>query len=398
MTRRERVLSALRRQPPDRVPVDIGGTLASTLHVHVYRRLMAHLGLDMDPAIAYVSRRSNAVLPAERLLQRLDVDCRGVILGNPDAAPERELPDGSLHDEWGVTWRRVGEGQHFINAEGPFSRHEPDPALVEKFAWPDPLDAGRFRTLRSQAEAHRAASDAAVILVFGVGPVHQLQFMRGYAAALEDMVTAPRFIQAFLERYVDFWARMARRALGEAGDLVDLVMFGDDLGTQQGPVMRPALYRTLIKPAHAAMARAVKETGKPILFHTCGSVAPFMPDFIEIGLDAVHPVQVSARDMDPGRLQAEFGRELAFWGGIDTQRLLPLATPAEVREDVRRRVQDLGARGGYVLGAVHNIQPEVPVENILAMLDAARQHGWYRRMDPQAGRETSRRDDGGAAE
>jgi uroporphyrinogen decarboxylase len=357
--------------------VDVGGSLASTLNVHAYRRLMAHLGYDGAPPVAYVSRRSNAVLPDERLLARLDVDCRAIILGDAEASPERELPDGSLHDEWGVTWRHVGEGQHFINADGPFYRQEPEVSLIEKFPWPDPTDPGRVRTLRGQARTHRAASDAAIVLVLAVGPVHQLQFMRGYASALEDLIAAPDFVRAFLERHVDFWVRATAHALREAGDLVDLVMFGDDLGTQQGLVMSPAVYRRLIKPAHARMAQAARDFGKPVLFHTCGAVSTLMPDFIELGLGAVHPVQVSARDMDPVRLKREFGRDIAFWGGVDTQRVLPLGTPADVREEVRRRIADLGAGGGYVLGAVHNIQAEVPVENVLAMIDAAHELGRY---------------------
>ena len=377
MTHRERVLTTLKRQAPDRVPVDLGGTLASTINIHAYRRLMAHLGFGGDPPVAYLSRRSNSVLPDERLLAHLDVDCRAVILDNPEVNPERVLPDGSLYDEWGITWKHVGEGQHFINADGPFYNQEPDPALVDKFAWPDPLDPGRFRTLRKQAETHRANTDAALILVLGVGAVHQIQFMRGYAASLEDLIVAPDFVQAFMDRYVDFWIRMTEGALREVGDLVDVAMFGDDLGTQQGPVLSPALYRRLIKPYHLRMVQTVKPFNKPLLLHSCGSVAAFIPDLIEAGVDALHPIQVSAKDMDSARLKREYGRDITFWGGIDTQRVLPTGTPAEVREEVRRRIADLAPGGGYVLGAVHNVQAEVPVENILAMFQAAREFGKY---------------------
>jgi len=377
MTHRERVLTTLKRQPPDRVPVDLGGTLASTLNIHTYRRLMARLGFGDDPPVAFLSRRSNAVLPDERLLQRLDVDCRAVILGNPETSPERELPNGSLADEWQVTWRHIGEGQHFINADGPFYRKEPDPALVAAFKWPNPLDPGRFRTLRSQAQTLRSASDAAIILVLGVGVVHQIQFMRGYAEALADFLAAPDFVQAFMERYADFWTCMTERALETVGDLVDLTMFGDDLGTQQGPVMSPALYRRLVKPTHARMVQAVKKFNKPVLLHSCGSVAAFIPDLIEIGFDALHPVQVSAKDMETARLKREFGKDITFWGGIDTHRVLPRGTTAEVREEVRTRIADLAPGGGYVLGSVHNIQAEVPVENVLAMLEAAKEFGSY---------------------
>ena len=377
MTHRERVLTTLKRQVPDRVPVDLGGTLASTINIHAYRRLMAHLGFGADPPVAYLSRRSNSVLPDERLLSHLDVDCRAVILDNPDVNPERVLPDGSLYDEWGITWKHVGEGQHFINSDGPFYNQEPDPALVDKFAWPDPLDPGRFRTLHKQAETHRANTDAAIILVLGVGAVHQIQFMRGYADSLEDLIVAPDFVRAFMDRYVDFWVRVTERALREVGDLVDVVMFGDDLGTQQGPVLSPALYRRLIKPSHVRMVQTVKRFNKPLLLHSCGSVAAFIPDFIEAGVDALHPVQVSAKDMDSARLKREYGRDITFWGGIDTQRVLPSGTVGEVREEVRRRIADLGPGGGYVLGAVHNVQAEVPVENVLAMVEAARELGRY---------------------
>ena len=377
MTHRERVLDAIERKQPDRVPVDLGGTLASTINIHAYRRLMAHLGFADAPPVAYVSRRSNSVLPDERLLSHLDVDCRAVILDNPDVLPERELPDGSLYDEWGITWKHLGEGQHFINHDGPFYGLEPHPDLVEKFAWPDPLDPGRFRTLRSQAQTHRARTDAAVILVLGVGLIHQIQFMRGYASSLEDLIVAQDFVRAFMERYADFWVRMTERALLEVGDLVDLAMFGDDLGTQRGPVMNPTLYRRLIKPYHARMVLAVKRFKKPVLLHSCGSVAAFIPDLIEAGFDALHPIQVSAKDMDTAKLKREFGRDITFWGGVDTQRVLPLGTPQEVKEEVRRRIADLGPGGGYVLGAVHNIQAEVPVENILAMFEAARAFGAY---------------------
>jgi uroporphyrinogen decarboxylase len=158
---------------------------------------------------------------------------------------------------------------------------------------------------------------------------------------------------------------------------VDLVMIGDDLGTQQGPVMNPALYRRLLKPYHAQMVQVVKRFDKPILLHSCGSVAAFIPDFVEAGFDALHPIQVTARDMDTARLKKEFGKDITFWGAIDTHRILPRGTPAEVRAEVRQRIADLGPGGGYVLGSVHNVQAEVPPENILAMIEAAREFGKY---------------------
>ena len=185
----------------------------------------------------------------------------------------------------------------------------------------------------------------------------------------------PVFAEALLERAADIFIQIANRALGEAGEYVDLVMYGDDIATQNATLFRPDLYRRMIKPRHKAMANAIKRHGKPILYHSCGSVYALIRDLIEVGIDALNPVQVSAANMATERLKQEYGRELAFWGGIDTHRVLPTGTPAEVREEVKRRIDHLRDNGGYVLCAVHNIQPEVPPENIVAMYEAAFEYG-----------------------
>jgi len=156
---------------------------------------------------------------------------------------------------------------------------------------------------------------------------------------------------------------------------VDIVCWGDDLGTQRGPQISPELYRRMIKPRQKRMVEAIKRHGKLVLYHTCGSVADFLPDFIELGIDAVNPVQVSAAGMDTQRLKREFGRDITFWGAVDTQTVLPRGSPVDVRSEVRRRIDDLAPGGGYVLCAVHNIQPEVPPENIVAMYEAALEYG-----------------------
>jgi uroporphyrinogen decarboxylase len=131
----------------------------------------------------------------------------------------------------------------------------------------------------------------------------------------------------------------------------------------------------MIKPHHRRMTETARRHGKKILWHSCGAVYQFIPDLIEIGVDALNPVQVSAAHMDTKGLKREFGRDLAFWGGVDTGKVLPLGTPAEVREEVKRRIEDLAAGGGYILAAVHNIQADVPPENVVAMFDAAREFG-----------------------
>jgi len=375
MTHRERILAALRRERPDRVPRDLGGSLATTLTLEAHARLRAHLGLPSGQPPEYFSYRSSTVIPDEAILRRFDVDARCLLPGSPDRRPERHVAPNALVDEWGVTWSRP-EGGHFISTSGPFSGiEEPTLADLDRVEWPDPDDPGRYRGLAERGRALHQGTDYAIILGGGVGPVHQCQFMRGYAKWLEDLLLFPEFAEGLMARIVDIWCRITDRVLTEAGPYVDVVMYGDDVGTQGGPLLRPELYRRMIKPYHRRMVETVKRHGKPILYHSCGSVYALIPDLIDMGIDALNPVQVTAADMDSGRLKREFGRHMAFWGAINTQEVLPRGTPDEVRAEVRRRIEDLAGGGGYVCCAVHNIQPEVPPANVVAMYEAALEFG-----------------------
>ena len=372
MTHRERILTALRHHEADRIPIDLGSTGATTLTTQAHERLRAHLGLPSGPPPTFfASTRPTTVVPDEAILRRFDVDARPLLLGSPLSRPDRKISEDTSIDEWGVTWIKHG-GSHYINTDGPFC-HLDEPTLrdLEDFQWPDPADPGRYQGLRERATALHEQSDYAVILNPGSGPVHLCQFLRGYGTWLEDLLVRRAFAEGLTDRIVDFWVSVATRALEEAGEFIDVVMFGDDIGTQNAPLFRPDLYRRVIKPQHKRMVQAVKRCGKPVLYHSCGSVYRLIPDLIELGIDALNPVQVSAADMDTKRLKQEFGRDLTFWGGIDTHRVLPMGTQEEVREEVKRRIGDLGKGGGYVLCAVHNVQPEVPPENVVAMYEAA---------------------------
>jgi uroporphyrinogen decarboxylase len=201
--------------------------------------------------------------------------------------------------------------------------------------------------------------------------------MRGFGEWLTDLLENPAFSEALMDRIADYWVEVVDRALKEAGDFVDIVCWGDDLGTQHGPQVSPELYRRMVKPRHKRMVEAVKRHGKLVHYHTCGSVVTLLADFIDLGIDVLNPVQVSATGMDTRRLRKEFGHEIAFWGAIDTQDVLPRGTPEDVRNEVKRRLADLATGGGYVLCAVHNIQPDVPPENIEAMYQAALEFGRY---------------------
>ena len=368
MTHRERVLAAVDHQETDRTPIDFGGTLATSIVPSTYEDLKQHLGETHTTTIGWM--RQQLVMPAETVLQRFDVDTRPLKLGDYDEGKARVLSNQLMIDHWGTTWSKE-VGGHYLNIDGPFYHIEPDPALIDAYDWPDPDDPGLYRDLKNQAEILHHGTDYAVILDLGIGIVTRAQFVRGFMEFLMDMTLYPDFAQVLLDKLGQIWIHIARNALKEVGHLVDVVFWGDDYGMQQGPMFRPQHFTDLVKPVNQQMVATVKQwTDARVLLHSCGSVTPMIPDLIDTGVDALNPVQVSADNMDPASLKTQFGDRLAFWGGIDTQDVLPFKTADEVGEYVRFMIQTLGEGGGYVLSTVHNIQEQVPPENIVAMFDA----------------------------
>jgi uroporphyrinogen decarboxylase len=213
--------------------------------------------------------------------------------------------------------------------------------------------------------------DYAIILSLPVGFVHQAQFMRGYAEYLVDLLVAPRFAQELMDRILEIHLAVAGRMFEAVAGDVDVVLYADDLGCQDQPMLSPDLYRRLIKPRQRRLVDFVKaRTAARVMYHTCGAIYPLIGDFVDIGIDVLNPVQTTAGGMEPARLKAEFGRDLVFWGGVDLQRLLPHGTPAEVMAAVHELVVCLGRDGGFVVSAANIIQPDVPPQNLWAMARA----------------------------
>jgi uroporphyrinogen decarboxylase len=375
MTHRERIAAALKHKAPDRVPIDLGGTGSTTISIGELQRLRTYLQIPSEPPPRVFSKRSATAYLDHAMVERFGIDTAPARPGSPDAGAPREIDANTFVDERGVTWRRA-PGENFIPVDGPFQQlADPTARDLQDIRWPDPTDAGYIRGLGERTRQLHASNDRAVILNLPNGPVHQSQFMRGYAEWLEDLLLRPEFVVALAERLTAFWVELTTRILEACGESVDLVSYGDDIGTQSTPLMRPELYRKLIKPFHRAMAAAVHRFNKPIIYHSCGAISSLIPDLLDVGIDALNPVQVAAAGMDTKRLKKEFGRDVTFWGAIDTQHVLPCGTPDDVREEVKRRIEDLSAGGGYVLAPVHNVQPEVPPENLVAMLEAALEFG-----------------------
>jgi uroporphyrinogen decarboxylase len=371
MTSRERVLAALAHRRPDRVPIDLGGTSFSTIIGRAYERLKAVLGLEGETR--YMKRKSRSVLLDEALAVRLHADTRPLLVGSPDGWQDVYFDDGSFRDELGVVWRRAGDG-HYAPTGNPL--REAGRAELDAYPWPDPLNPGRSRGLREQARRLHQDTDYAVILTLPVGFVHLSQYLRGYEQWLMDIVLNPAFFDALLDRTLGWWLAMAAAVLDEVGPYVDVVAMADDLAFHDRPIVDLARYRKLFKPRQRQMVDLIKaRSGARVLYHCCGAVRSLVGEFIDLGVDALNPVQVSSAGMDTAALKAEFGDRISFWGAIDTQQVLPRGTPQDVRAEVQRRIADLAPGGGYVLAAVHNIQEDVPPENILAMVDAAVEFG-----------------------
>ena len=372
MTHRERVLAAVDRQETDRTPLDFGGTLATSIVPSTYEKLKDHLGERHPTIIGW--KRQKLVLPAEPILKRFDIDTRPLQLGGYEGGKAKALSTHQMIDHWGTIWNKE-VGGHYLNVDGPFYKTEADPAAIEAYDWPDPDNPGLYRGLKQQAQDLHDGTDYAVVLDLGIGVVTRAQFVRGFMEFLIDMTSHPEFAKSLLNKLGQIWIRIARNALQQVGHLVDVVFWGDDYGMQQAPMFRPQHFIDLVKPVNHRMVKAVKELSDArVLLHSCGSIAPMINDMIDTGIDALNPVQVSADNMDPATLKGDFGDRLAFWGGIDTQDVLPFRTPTEVGEYVHFIIDTLGKGGGYVLSTVHNIQEQVPPENIVAMFETCLSH------------------------
>lgn len=371
ITHRERVLAALNHEETDRVPIDFGGTFTTTIYYSAYERLKQHLNLDHETKIYSKLRR--LAVPHETMLERFDIDTRLLGLGAYEG-DQHEIDEDTYFDEWGTTWKKAQDG-HYLYVDGPFfDQKKPDLEALETGNWPDPDNPGYYRGLRERAEKLRA-TECAVILNMPIGVVHQGQFLRGFADWLKDLYKNRGFSEKMMDVIADRWIAVAENALQTVGDNVDIVFLGDDLASQLAPLFNPEIYREIIKPRHARMIEAVKSRADvKVLYHSCGAVSPLIDDLIDIGVDAINPVQVTASDMEPETLKERFGERITFWGGINSQETLPFGSPEEVRAETRRVIDILGQDGGLVLNSVHNIQDDVPAENIVAMFDEARNY------------------------
>ncbi len=382
MTSRERILATLEHEEPDRVPIDLGGNQTG-IHKLAYQGLIEHLGINdeltiMDPV-------QQLAQPCEAVLERFRVDTRYVAAGPPKdfagGIETRERGGRTWHDltdEFGVVWSMPDDAPLYMD----ISHHPLADATIDDLAdypWPRGNDPTRFEGLRERALAIRDNTPYAVVSGISGVVYETCWYLRGLENWFVDMLTDVAFCEALLDRTLTYWLDWFGLFLDEVGDVVDVIMIGDDLAGQNGPLFQPAFYRDVVKPRHKRLVQTIRAgTQAKIWYHTCGACIEYIPDLLDNGVDILNPVQISAADMDPADLKARFGKRLVFWGGgIDPQHVLPVATPQVVRQHVQRNLEAFKPGGGYVFNNVHNIQAGVPAENIIALFDAAFEFGAY---------------------
>lgn len=386
MNSRERVLTTLNHKEPDRVPFDMGGTVVTGIQAKAYRRLRQYLGLQ-EKEIIIIDMLQQLALVDDDVMERLGVDVRNVS-PRSTASFKIKLQETSdkqyryFYDEFQIGWRMpIDGGMYYDMFEHPLSG-EISVETVEKYAVPDPLDPARFAGLREASlKVLEQEKRALVIGNMSAGIFELYMWTRGFKDGYSDWAGNPVLARKILRKYVDmqlaYWEKMFDVMQGIP---IDVVQMADDLAGQNAMLISPMSYRKMLKPLHKELFDYIhSKTDAKIFFHSCGSVHTVIPDFIESGVDILNPVQVSATGMDSAELKREYGKDICFWGGgVDTQNAFDENhTPDEVRADVRKRLEDLMPGGGFIFNTVHNIQGNVPPENIMAMWKTLQEYGQY---------------------
>jgi uroporphyrinogen decarboxylase len=382
MTSRERVIKTLNHEVPDRVPIDLGG-FQTGIHRHAYQDLISYMGFEEQ--IQVLDPVQNIVAPSERVLEKFHVDIRYITAHGPESFQggiEQHVRDGrlwhDLKDEFGVVWSMPDDqGLYMDISHHPLA--EAGIKDLDAYPWPDGGDPSRFTGVREKAlEIKNHTPYALSSGICGV-TYETCWYMRGLERWFIDMIENPQFCEALIDRTAKFWVDWMEGFLGEVGDLLEIIMIGDDLAGQQGPLFSPAFYRKVVRPRQQMVIDTIKKhTRAKIWYHTCGNCNVYIPDLIEMGVGILNPVQISAKGMDASLLKEKYGGEIVFWGGgIDAQKILPFASPKEVKAEVRKNIEIFKKDSGYVFNNVHNIQAGVPAENIVAMYEAAYEFGFY---------------------
>ena len=401
MTSRERILTALDHNEPDRVPIDLGGMRSTGIHAKAYRRFVDYLGyrdlpvkvFDVHQMLAFVDDEIRREVHSDAIeLKRLnggfgtridswkgrDIFDDGSRYLFPDGFDPKVKEDGSLVIERdGVEVATMPRGGHYFDRSYFPLAHAGRKEEISALVLPR-LTGEEIEFLKAQLTGIRESTDCAVIGAFGGNFLEAGHSMFGYQEFMERLITDRPLMEFFLDRLLETYLVDLEKYLSALGDDIDIIQIGDDYGTQENTAISPRIFRSIFKPRLKTLCDFIHRK-KPDLFiflHSCGSVYTFIPDFIEVGVQILNPVQTNAKNMEPERLKNEFGRDIVFWGGgCDTQHVLPFGTLKDLEDDIRRRIDIFSPGGGFVFSPIHNIQAEVPPEKIFRLFECAYEYG-----------------------
>jgi uroporphyrinogen decarboxylase len=356
MTHRERFLTAINHEEPDRVPIDVWYTPEAE------RKLLKHLGKDTEKLSLYAA--DGGYLP-----HLMDHDFLITWIGPCTSYYLKDTPE--YYDEWGIKWGWVdtGSGNKYTEMmEHPLAGIND----VDSFEMPDFKDEGRYEASKEMIEKYGKEYG----IMGGVAcTLFELSwYLRGMDNVMQDMMLNKDFLHAFLDKLLT-WVWDAGTILVNYG--VDVLWIGDDFGSQDKMLISPELFREFFKPRYDKLFSHLRSLNPDVkfAFHTDGYNVPILQDLIDVGLDILNPVQ--PKSMDPAELKKKFGDKLTFWGTIDNQGTMPFGTVEDVINETKLRLKTVAPGGGLILGPAHNIQAQVPIENIMAFYDTVKKYGSY---------------------
>lgn len=376
----QRVIAAINHKIPDRIPLDLGSMYETSIAKCAYIQLRKYLGLGDSNDVEMFDVVQQLPVIKEDLLEYLEVDIKGVYSGSSSKWKLSIKEEGNYKyfvDEWGIKWFMPKKRGYYFDA-----RFYPMKGMsiedIKEFSFPDFADKARYKDLRKKALSIKEKGYA-LVSGAGVGIMLMCSWLRGMDQFFIDMAADKKLANYLLDRVTEGACIAWENLLGEIGDLIDIAYTGDDLANQIAPLVSMDMFHSMLKPGYKKIISTInKHTDAKVNFHSCGNIYKLIPELINIGVNIINPVQVSAKDMDSKRLKKEFGKDIVFWGGgCDTQRILPTGSVEEVKEEVKKRIEDFAPGGGFVFNQVHNIQAGVPPENIMAMYDTLKEYREY---------------------
>lgn len=382
MTQRNRVMTALAQQEPDKIPFDFSSTNVSGIAIQAYRRLVQEMNFQDEEIITWDMIQQLAK-PSEQFLRKFKTEFRGLL---PYYYANIPLPEGSdlwnkvheqrkgfffYRDEWQIEFRfKPGQDLYYTRILGPLDGETISTDQIETFIRPQGDEPWRYSGMAEKAEEYKNNDYTVLIRSVCSGLCEMGAKLRGMDSFFLDLALNESAAEKLIEQIFLVKLKYWQKLLSDFGESVDIIVEADDYGSQEALLLSPNMFNRFFKPYWKTLFSEIKKIAPhaKIFFHSCGAIRPLIPDFIDMGADILNPIHTRAKGMEPLGLKRDFGREICFWGGgIDTQQVLPKGTKEEVADEVKRSIDVLAPGGGWVFSPIHNVQADVPPENFLTM-------------------------------